>query len=274
MENPPLTVDPFGRTLPIQSVNLPFLGSKRNAHSTFQYLLQTVSPAEVTFVIPAWVVRREHFRVGDRVDFHLPFRTARAEHHPQGEIVAVHWSAEQGEQTCRAELREPVPLHHPVYASLETGDVVFRDAAGQPAEPAELLRNLLRDLHLIKCGVAVYFKHLVPLFSRITEFSSAEYDELRRAVLEEIRGRIDANIATFAAWQEKAEQGILTPATLPQELDLEALGAAAEAELDNELLNATFDTPVIRPYISAIRLLEHRLYLNYNTIVLLYAQAL
>jgi hypothetical protein len=40
------------------------------------------------------------------------------------------------------------------------------------------------------------------------------------------------------------------------------------------LFEATFDTPAIKPYTDAIRLLEEKIYLNYNTLVLLYANAL
>lgn len=262
------------RTLPIESVNLPFLGSKRENHSTFQYLLQAVSTRDVTFIVPGWVVRREHLREGDRVDFHLPFRTPDAELHQQGEIVSVRREQPQNDQICRAELRESVPLHNPVYTSLATGEIVFCDAAGAPADSGELLVSLLRDLHLLKRGVGVYFKHLVPLFSRITLFPEEDYGALRRTILEDIRLRIETNMATFSRWHEEAGRGELTPANLPQRLDLETLRVATEAEMENELLSTTFDTPVIKPYIAAIRLLEHRLYLNYNTLVLLYARGL
>lgn len=268
----PAPTDSAARTLPIGAVNLPFLGSKRDNHGTFQYLLQGVSAREVTFTVPPWVVRREHFAVGDRVDFHLPFRTADAEMHEQGEIVAVQRAND--EQICRAELRERVPLHNPVFASLDTGEIMFCDADGAPANADELLGRLMRDFHLLKRGVGVYFKHLVPLFSRITLFPEKDYAALRRTILEDIRGRIDANTATFEAWQGEAERGELTMATLAQKLDLETLRGATEAEMENDLLTATFDTPVIKPYIAAIRLLEHRLYLNYNTVVLLYAHGL
>lgn len=262
------------RGLPVTAVNLPFLGSRITPHSVFQYLLHEVDATSATFSVPAWVVRREHFRVGDRVDFHFPFRTPDGWNRQHGEITAVHWDAGNSEQVCRTELRDREPLHHPVYAALATGEITFCDANGQPAAPDELLRSVLRDCHLLKRGVGVYFKHLVPLFSRITLFPTEDYGALRSLVLEDIRGRIDANIAAFARWNVQAEAGTLSPATLSRDVDLESLRAAVEGEIDNELLETTFDTPVIRPYTSAIRLLEQKLYLNYNTLVLLFAHAL
>jgi len=260
--------------LPITAVNLPFLGSRQAPRATFQYLLQAVDAGGATFAIPAWVVRREHFRAGDRVDLHFPFRTHDGWHRQQAEIVEAKWDEEHAGQVCRAEFRNRQPLHHPVHASLDTGAIVFRDPTGEIADPADLLRHILHDCLLQKRGVAVYFKHLVPLFSRITMFPRAEYGELRELVLEDVRHRIEQNIAAFARWHELAESGVLTPATLSRELDLEALRAAIEGEIENELFETTFDAPIIRPYTDAIRLLEYKLYLNHNMIVLLYAHAL
>jgi len=260
--------------LPITAVNLPFLGSRTSPHSTFQYLLQAVDGAGATFAVPSWVVRREHFRTGDTVDLHFPFRTSDGWHRQQAEVVEVRFDAEHAGQVCRADFRDRQPLHHPVYASLDTGGIVFRTPTEEVADPAELLVQILRDCLLQKRGVAVYFKHLVPLFSRITLFPKAEYGELRQLVLEDVRQRIDSNIASFERWFDQAEAGTLTPATLSRDLDLETLRTAIEGEIENELFEATFNTPVIRPYTDAIRLLDHKLYLNHNMLVLLYAHAL
>ena len=92
-------------------------------------------------------------------------------------------------------------------------------------------------------------------------------------MLEDVRQRIDTNIASFQRWFDQAEAGTLTPATLSRDLDLETLRAAVEGEIENELFEATFNSDAIRPYTDAIRVLDHKLYLNHNMLVLLYAQA-
>jgi hypothetical protein len=260
--------------LPITSVNLPFLGSRSSPYGTFQYLLQEVDESGATFVVPSWVVRREHFRVGDMVNLHFPFRTEDGWHRQQAEIASVTPDAERTGQICRTRFQDHQPLHHPMYASLETGTIAFRTTAGEAANPDELLVQILRDCLLQKRGVAVYFKHLVPLFSRITLFPREDYGSLRRLVLEDVRQRIEANIASFQAWFDQAEAGKLTVATLSRDLDLETLRTAVEGEIENELLETTFATNAIRPYTDAIRLLDEKLYLNHNMLVLLYAQAL
>ncbi len=272
MDQPNPSAVPVG--LPITSVNLPFLGSRLAPHGTFQYLLHAIDHDGATLAVPSWVARREHFRPGDRVDLHFPFGSADGWHRHRAEIIDSKWDAEQSEQVCRAAFRERQPLYHPVSASVETGQVLFRDASGAPAAPAELLTRLLRDCMLQKRGVAVYFKHLVPLFSRITQFSSEDYGALRQMVLEDVRKRIAANIATLEQWYNQADTGVLSAANLSRDLDLETLRVTIEGELENELFATTFDTPAIQPYTSAIRLLEDKLYLNYNTLVLLYAHAL
>lgn len=260
--------------LPLSAVNLPLLGSRPTPHTAFQYLLQSVDAEGATFACPAWLVRRESFQAGDRVDFHFPFRTADGWHRERGEIVSATLDEEKSGQICRAVFHDRQPLHHPVYASVETGEIAFRNPAGEFLDRAELLTGVLKDCMLQKRGVGVYFKHLVPLFSRITMFPTEDYGALRAMFLEDVRKRIEANVAAFESWHAQAAEGALTPATLSRDLDLEKLRAATEPEIENDLFDATFDTPVIRPYIDAIRLLEHKLFLNYNTLVLLYAQAL
>jgi hypothetical protein len=133
---------------------------------------------------------------------------------------------------------------------------------------------VLRDCALGKHGVRVYFKHLVPLFSRITLFPSEEYRRLRFILLEEIRGKIEANASAFERWADAVAAETLKPGDLATALDLEALRAATEPEINNELFDAVFNTSAITQYLDAIRLIERRLCLNYNTLVLLYAAAL
>lgn len=261
------------RPLPAGAVNLPFLGSRVTPHAAFQYLFLGTEAGEVRFAVPRWVVSRERFEIGDRVNFHLPFRGPEGVRY-EAEVTRAEWDSELDAQVCSARLIGRTTLVYPAYASLETGEIVFLDADGRPPRPAELLPPLFRDMVLRKQGVRVYFKHIVPLFSRITHFPGEDYAELRRSVLGDIRARIDANIAALEDWRAKIEADDFAFARLPETVDLEALRAAVEAEINNELFNATFDTPVIRPYLDAIRLLEHSLCLDYNTVVLLYASVL
>jgi hypothetical protein len=260
--------------LPLSAVNLPLIGSRLSPRTAFQYVLHDVGATDVSFACPSWLVRREHFQVGDQIDFHFPFRTADGWHRHHGEIIAAERDEEKTGQVCRATFRERQPLHHPVYASFETGEISFRTEDGKDVARDELLVHVLKDCMLQKRGIAVYFKHLVPLFSRITAFPSEDFGALRAMLLEDVRKRIEANVAAFESWHRDAQNGTLTPATLSRDLDLETLRAATEGEIENDLLDATFDTPVIRPYMDAIRLLEDKLYLNYNTMVLLYAEVL
>ncbi len=254
-------------------MNLPFLGARTDSHALFQYLLLGGSGDCVDFAIPGWVALREHLAPGAKVSFHLPFR-ARADFFDEGEVVTARPDAEQGGQIATARLTGRSPLRYPVFAEPATGTIAFHDSDGAPAEPVELARALLRDCALAKNGVRVYFKHIIPLFSRITMVSSKDYAQLRTVLLGEIRGKIAANAAAFAQWGEAIAADDFVVGDLPGVLDLEALRAAVEPEINNELFDSVFDRTVTAQYLDAIRLLERRLCLNYNTLVLLYAAAL
>lgn len=267
------TADPVPVSLPVDLVNLPFLGARTDSHALFQYLLAGGGGDTVEFSIPGWVVLREHLTVGARVTFHLPFR-ARADFFDEGEVIAVRADAEQGGQIATARLTGRSPLRYPVYAEPDTGAVVFHGADGSPAAPVELTRALLRDCTLAKSGVRVYFKHIVPLFSRITLTPSKDYAQLRGFLLEEIREKIEANVAAFNRWSETVSADGFSMDDLPAALDLEAVRAAVEPEINNELFDTVFDRAHTAQYLDAIRLLERRLCLNYNTLVLLYAATL
>lgn len=255
-------------------VNLPFLGARLDTHALFQYvLLGEKGDGDLNFAIPGWVALREHLAPGARVAFHLPFQL-HADFFDEGEIIVVEADPAQGGQRAQARLTGRSALRYPVYAEPGEGRVIFTDADGGPVETENLVRTLLKDCMLTKGGVRVYFKHLVPLFSRITRFPTADYALLRQGLLAEIRERIAANEAAFARWHAAAESDAFCIGDLPSVIDLEAVRAAVEPEINNELFGAMFTTPAISQYLNAIRLLERKLCLNYNTLVLLYASAL
>ena len=225
------------------------------------------------FSISGWVALREHLSVGAKMTFHLPFH-ARADFFDEGEVISVRAAAEQAGQVATARLTGRSPLRYPVYAEPSTGAIVFRGADGTHADPVELTRALLRDSALAKSGVRVYFKHIVPLFSRITLTPTKDYAQLRGFLLEEIRGKIEANVDAFTRWGEAVAGDTFTAGDLLTALDLEAIRAAVEPEINNELFDSVFDRTHTAQYLDAIRLLERRLCLNYNTLVLLYSAAL
>lgn len=263
----------FAATLPVDLVNLPFLGARTDSHALFQYLLLGGEGDTIRFAVPGWVALREHLTAGAAVSFHLPFHL-RSDFFDQGEIESVTPDPEQGGQIAVARLTGRSPLRYPVYAEPATGRIVFRDPGGEYLEPVELARALLRDCQLGKQGVRVYFKHLVPLFSRLSELPSADYARLRTVLLEEIRGRIEANVTAFEPWRAALAAPDFTLDQLPVALDLESLRTALEPEINNELFFTVFTNPAVAPYLDAIRLIERRLCLNYNTLVLLYAASL
>lgn len=264
---------PAAASLPIDLANLPLLGARTDTHALFQYLLVGAQGDEVEFAVPGWLALREHLTPGAQVTLHLPFR-AREDEFDQGEVVSATADSEQGGQRVTLRLTGRSALRYPVRVEPTAGAVSFRADDGTVAEPTALAAALLRDSALGKSGVRVYFKHLVPLFSRITEFPDEDYRKLRQVLLEEIRQRIIANTNVFTDWAERLAAPGLRADDLPALLDLETLRAATEPEINNELFDAVFNTGAITQYLDAIRLIERRLCLNHNTLVLLCSAAL
>jgi hypothetical protein len=143
---------------PIGVVHLPFLGSRIGQHASFQYLLLELRADGTTITVPRWVVSREHFKPGDRVDLHLPFRDG-AGCAGAGEVTEVVWDTQMEAQRCRVSRADRLVMAGPVQVSLEAGKIRCVDGAGVALPAAELLRALLRDFVLLKSGVRVYFGH-------------------------------------------------------------------------------------------------------------------
>ena len=59
--------------LEVASIVLPFLGSRENDFSPFQYLLSNLSPHGAKILIPRWLALRERLNPGEVIDFHAPF---------------------------------------------------------------------------------------------------------------------------------------------------------------------------------------------------------
>jgi hypothetical protein len=56
--------------------------------------------------------------------------------------------------------------------------------------------------------------------------------------------------------------------TVPDQADLETLRSAVDYELNITVLSETFDASIIRPYLRSVQLRRHRLFSNFNTLVL------
>ncbi len=258
------------KRLPIESFTMPFLGSRENDHFAFQYLLQDTSTHGARIAVPNWVVQREALAQGELINLHLPLALEGGTF-DQGSIAWHRWSGDEQAQLCGINLTEPAP---PIYQVMITPgrDGLGLDLRGFEADD-DLALQVLHDVELLKSGVLVYLKHMVPLFSRLAAVSAAEYEALKTVLWDDVRQRVTNNREGIRKLRDELAPHLRQEGSLAGRLDLEALRAMMESELYADLFRTAMDSPLINPYLDAIKHLEKKLYASYNALVMLYLRS-
>lgn len=255
----------------IDSIVLPFVGSRVEDHVCFEYLLQEIGPEQARFMIPRWVVNREVIRRGDRVHFHLPFRLNQNSF-SCGTVTEALWNASIGAQVFEARLETGTQETSPPFITLEPQGTHL--GLKEFSAPVDLPFRVLKDSALLKKGVLIYLDHLIPYFSRISGYPVADYPRLRNFVLKDIREKVKDHHAKLEAYAEVFRQNLHTQADIPLWVDLEELRAVMESEILTDLFRITFESRKVVSYLAAIKELENKLYSNYNTVVMLHIKSL
>ncbi len=255
----------------IDSVSLPFLGSRLGDQACFEYLLQDIEGGRVSLLIPRWVVNRERLKEGDTVQLNLPFEVD-GRFLGRGRVVKTGWNEGLQSQECSLGLDEEPQMPPGFRFSLRGsgGRIDLKDFS----PPEGILRQTLKDGILLKRGILIYLNHLIPYFSRISELPSEAYRQLRDYLFEDIRVRIGQNKARLEELFQRLSNTCCPQESIPEFIDLEELRTAMESEIHSALFEITFDNALITEYILAIKELENRLYYSYNTIVMLFIKYL
>jgi hypothetical protein len=242
-----------------------FLGSRENSRPSFAYLLRDVSSSGTGVIIP---LRDEMvpLEVGESVNFHLPFQL-NEKFYNQG---VIRWQKVLPEkQICGALLERRVPLRYPIYVAFETGDIRFVLEEFGISSLDELIERILEDAFYLKKGIGIYFEHLAPYFARHSRPRVKKQPATGQDLVARIRRQIQENIRALDGLKQTAinragEQ------PFPNNTDLESLRAAIALELNLNVLSERFSASTVLPYLRSVRLLEHQLYTNFNTLVLLH----
>ncbi|SMP59513.1 PilZ domain-containing protein [Desulfonatronum zhilinae] len=255
----------------IDSVNLPFMGSRVEDSAIFQYLLMDISMHGARIVLPQWVVKREILHQGERIDFHLPF-LFEGETFNQGSVAWATWDDNLGGLACGVRIDARTPLYYPVYVSFE-GKSITIDLTDLPTAES-LLEKILKDTILLKKGILIYLKHLKPILTRTTGYDAATLRRLRGFLFEDMHGLVLKNIEQLKVFRGNISHGVCSINRIQQVFDLEELREVMEPELDAAVWSSAFEQDVMRQYLAAIVTLEKKIFYNYNTLVMLYAHAL
>jgi len=252
---------------PIESMVMPFLGSRTEDSSPFQYLVQDLSPHGAKIVLPKWVLKRELLRVGDMVDFHLPF-IFDGEAYAAGEIVWAKFDDELDAQACGVRIDERAPTYYPVSLSFEDLGVGVDLTAFKTSE--NLLDRVLKDSILLKKGILIYLKHLKPMAARILDAEAEDIAEMRAFFFDDTTDCVRSNIEKLERLRDEMRDAACSGDKAAACFDLEDLRSAMEPEIVPNVWTVAFDQEMMSQYINAINQLERRLFYNYNTIVMLY----
>lgn len=257
--------------LAIDSIMMPFIGSRESDHSSFQYFLHDTSAKGAGITMPRWLTERQLLHQDDLINLHLPFRRDRKTY-DQGPVAWERWSDEEQAQVVGVSLSNPTPLYYPVFIELEQSAVAIDLTDFDALE--DLVIKVIKDSALLKKGVEIYLGHLKPFFSRIGDRSNQDYTFLRTFLLDDAETRVKANKDRLFQLLDTLRRDARGADPLAAITDLEELRLVVESELDADLLGLALDAESVAPYIEAIKALEKKLYCNYNTIVMLYIQGL
>ena len=270
MPSPPFDKRREQRTV-VNTSGLPFLAERADNHHCFQYLLKDVSKDGVGISIPRQIENREFLRVGDQVRFHLPFLLNKG-YFDEGQVRWTDTTESCQGQVCGSELNKRAPLEYPVYIAFTTGTIAFSLDNFGFSNMEDLIRTLVKDTMLLKRGVLIYFRHLVPLFSKIGGLHPQDYPVLKNIFLNDVEDAIGRNIE----WLQKLLAQLSHPAfameNIRREINLADLRSAIEPEIDTELFQNAFRSRTILPYLESIKTLEYKLFTAYNTLVLIASQ--
>jgi hypothetical protein len=257
--------------IPIDSVLLPFLGSREEDQATFEYLPLDISLHGVGIAIPQWVVNREKLHEGDLINLNVPFSLQGQTFH-QGKIMWTRWDETLQAQVSGLHLQKQMPLYYPIYFSWDKSEVF---QTSKEIKLADLLVKVLKDSMLLKKGISIYFKHLIPYFSRITGYPVKDYATLKEIFLNDINNKIVEHKNKINELYEKFKvEDNHDLKSIAREINLENFRDIIESEIYIEILKVTFESNAALQYLYAIKELEKKLYYNFNTIVMIYLQSL
>lgn len=265
-------------------LKFPFLGSFEDGEP-FQYLFISMIDNDAEIALLPWFLNRVQLRLNDKIYLHLPSLlslTETSESDLLGTVVSEKIDHETGGKIVRVFFQNKLKFS-PGIISSETPYEKYLSSLS----PAELLIHFLEDCGLLKSGVKIYLKHLIPYFSRISDFSKKEYASIETYFLRDVEIHVINNEYKLGKIYQEAKEKIKHLHEIPAYIDLEVLREAIESEISSAVFNIIFSNAenihnwsLINPqygiymYIHAIKTLEKRLYTNYNNIVQLYLQAL
>lgn len=243
---------------------LPLMGSLVGEYDIFGYLIYNLTEQHVEITSPPWLVNRCSLHVWDLINLHIAFKSGE-QLFSQGKVENIKWNEDLKTNVYEVTFLNAQPfLPNAIYIALEGGRVQVELAEELPV--LEALSQNVKSALLLKEGIFIYLKHMIPYFSRITGYDRKQYEQVEHFIFEDIQSKLKNNIQKLRELYEKLSH---KPENIFESLNLEDLREMLESEINFDLLNLTFQDLAHVSYMTAIKDLEEQLYWYYNKIVLL-----
>ena len=264
------------------NLHLPYTGVSYR-EELFQYFLLKITTHSALIAFPSWLVGGTYFSESQKVNLLL-----------EGLLFkkSLAASALIGTSALHSNQFEKYgDLYRIVFDTpLSGGSLLYKGEMEKFTEEETncLALELIKDSLLIKEGLNVYFKHLIPFLSRIISMDEVDYKQLKDVLLVSVRDKIQHNISYLNEIYLFLNERKNNNENLFYFLDLEQLRSIFDSEIDNllfrlalggqrDVLNIQlgaieeYSLRSYKTYLKSIKTLEHRLYSNLNTLTYLYA---
>ena len=241
-------------------IKLPFLGSIEGDYDLFQYLIHSWNDDVLEIMVPNWVVHRFIVHEWEILHLHVALKI-QDKFYTIGRVAKSIWNEELQSKVYTLQLIADTQRDYSAYIELSPKMEIKFDPK---IDRSALLLKTIKHMKILKEGVKIYLKHLVPYLSRTTANPSLDFSLVRRMVFNEIAVRVEKNVEELRNLYNKLNDKRF------DFINLEELRSFIVSEIDLDLLNLSLHEISHIPYVVAIKELEKQLYSNYNTVVLLY----
>jgi hypothetical protein len=239
----------------VDSINLPFLGSKEENHLCFEYSLIDLSKTGLKIAIYKCVASREPIKKDDIINFHLPYAIDNI-FYDQGKVAWIEWDNSVEAQVFGVSFDSSKPIPYPYSLPV--------------TQKENTLVSILKDMVFLKKGVFIYLSNLIPYFSHFR----MEYPQLKTLFLDDVKNKVGEHHVELENTFANLKNDMTSISEITKFIDLEGLRLTVESEIYADIFTVTFSDERIMPYLNAIKKLEDRLYFDYNIIVILYVNSL
>lgn len=237
-----------------------FLGTRDDGDDCFEFRIRDLSPEHVGILITKG--ERREFEVGHGVHVFLPFQINDYffDHGP------IRWTSEdQSGLKCCILLNRRAPLYFPVYLEYSATEVVL----GKSVDHVALFKKLAKDSYYLKRGKLIYYDHLEPYFQRVSSVRGREQKQKGEEFFTRIRAQVQEAVDALDELRKIAAAPGFDPFAADNGWDATKYRNAMRAKFNPTEFITVFKARDVLVYLESMRQLDHRLYVNHNTLVLL-----